>query len=107
MKPNLQIMQKAEEYSPSKLIESLELMSFMISHKLRGPLCSIMAAVPILNDTSVRIIDKNLCLDLVCQSAAKIDLFTKELSRFIESTRSNLIADQSKILKLDGILVHV
>lgn len=100
-------MRKIETYTCSKQIESLDLMSFMISHKLRGPLCSILAAVPLLNDTTIRVIDKNAYIDLVCQSAFKLELFTRELSCFIDSTRASLMADGSKILKAKRSLLRM
>jgi K+-sensing histidine kinase KdpD len=100
-------IQKAAEQSRLKQIESLEQMSFMISHKLRSPVCSMMGIMPILNDAAASISEKHSYINLICQSATKIDLFTKELSKFVESIRISLIADQLKLSKMKPIPIYV
>lgn len=78
---------KRAEGKTSKYLKGLEKMLFMTSHKVRQPVANILGISYLLDKNLVTIAELGKIVNYMKQSVLSLDIFTKELTTFIENLK--------------------
>lgn len=79
---------KKAEAERNNYVKGLEEMIFMTSHKVRQPVTNILSFSDLLESASISQVDLLQISQYMKQSAITLDVFTKELTSFIENLKN-------------------